>query len=220
MHELPLILFTVLSETAVGMICTLVVLQLMGKIKKGNTVFVIGLVATIIAGVAALCSMGHLGKIDRAINSIMNLGSSWLSREILFVGLFVVAALIYAILGKVGAKTAEGEEVAAPSSTSKIVGIIAAIIGLCLVLITSLCYMLPGVPAWNGALTPIQFFATLACGVFLALALKEALEGGNRVALWLILFVVCLVAFFFLRNWFYSQPDAAGLLIDQVASRI
>jgi len=100
---------------------------------------------------ALVLSFFHLGNPLRAIHSLRNLGSSWLSREILFLLFFLVlvAGCFLSALGEKGA-----------SSRLRFPVMAAGIAGLLLVGSMSAVYMLPAVPPWSSFWTPLSFFST------------------------------------------------------------
>lgn len=148
MGELPLILFTICIQAAVG---TIIVLLAAQKLEKGQSFKLAALVAAALSIIGILASLIHLGTPSHAFNSIMNLGSSWLSREILFSGGVMVLAVIYAycVIRKPEAKAAAGT-----------IAWITSIVGLIDVFIMAKVYSTTSIPAWQGASTFIEFFAT------------------------------------------------------------
>jgi anaerobic dimethyl sulfoxide reductase subunit C (anchor subunit) len=98
------------------------------------------------------------------LRALPNLGTSWLSREVVLAVVFVVFAALYTYMqwrkaGSEGARTA--------------IGWIAAIFAVTYVYAMSMVYMLPTQPAWNTLATPLTFFAgSLLMG---ALAMAMAL---------------------------------------------
>ncbi len=80
--EWPLIFFTLLSAGLVGTYSSGIT-QLFANFEK-HIFFAVAIIA-------AMLSMLHLGKKQRAWRSLINLKSSWLSREILFFALFITA---------------------------------------------------------------------------------------------------------------------------------
>ena len=98
-----------------------------------------------------LASLFHLGNPFSAYRAVTNLGSSWLSREILFGVIFAVLATVYAFLqwrkiGSVGLRN--------------VIAWLAGIDGLVLVYCMARVYMLAAQPAWNSWATPVSFYAT------------------------------------------------------------
>lgn len=151
-----LIVFTILAQMSVGAFVVLGITHYFAQRKAGAQeadrmsdrallaiwpVLVLGLLASIL----------HLGSPLGAPRAIMNIGSSWLSREILFGVLFGVSGFVFAFLQwrKIGS-----------FSLRNVVAWIAALIGLALIYSMSRAYMLPTQPAWNTLATPIMFFTT------------------------------------------------------------
>ena len=156
-HELPLILFTVLAQMAVGAFVVLGVVQLVARARYGRNavdqitdpaLYAIGPV--LVFGLIA--SMTHLGTPMNAINTFRHLDSSWLSREIAFgVGFsglgFLFAALQWLRWGS--------------QTLRQVLALVTAVVGLGLVWVMSMVYAsLPTVPVWNTPATPAQFFLT------------------------------------------------------------
>ncbi len=202
MNEMPLLVFTILEQTAVGAFVALVAMRLAGKtdrsvgFKAGMTLF-----ALVVVGMIA--SLFHLGQPMRAMNVLAGIGSSWLSREILFIGLFAVCALVWALLEKFD-----------KAGAAKAFGVIGAVFGIAAVVSTAAAYMLPGVPAWDSALTPAQFVLTaVVCGIPLYGALSAAFTGSKKAAVWWVVFAVLLLTQIAMRYVFFSD---IVLLIDSV----
>ncbi len=197
MTEMPLLIFTLIEQMTVGAFATLVVMQFMGKAKAGKTSFVAAAVLCVLALVGMAASMAHLGQPTRALNVLSGVGSSPLSHEIIFFGAFVAMMAVYAFLAK-----AEKE------GPAKIVGCLGAACGLLAVVFTSICYMMPGVPAWDSLLTPAQFILTMvACGVPLCLALVASLDGADskKKMLWWGVFAGLLLTQGAMRYFFFSD---------------
>ena len=172
-HELPMIVFTILAQMSVGAFVVLGILQLVALRRFGaeavdkvtdpvlyaiGPVMVLGLVA----------SMFHMNDITNTLNVVRNLDSSWLSREIIFGTGFAGLGFLFAVAQwfKWGsARLRQGLALAT------------AVVGLGLVFSMSMVYYsLVTVPAWNTWATPAQFFTT----TFLlgALAVGAALTGA------------------------------------------
>ena len=156
-HELPLILFTVLAQMSVGAFVALGVVQVVGRLRYGKaavdeiadpSLYAIGPVLVL----GLMASMLHLGNPFNALNTFRHLDSSWLSREIVFgiafSGLgFLFAALQFLRWGSPALRQA--------------LAALTAVVGLGLVWVMSMVYAsLPTVPAWNTWATPAQFFLT------------------------------------------------------------
>ncbi len=78
-HELPLAIFTLICSLMVGWVGSM---PWVGIASRGITLFIL------LGIVGALLSTFHLGKPFRALRSVANVKSSWLSREILLFTLF------------------------------------------------------------------------------------------------------------------------------------
>jgi anaerobic dimethyl sulfoxide reductase subunit C (anchor subunit) len=155
-REWALIAFTILAQMAVGAFLVLGVVYYFVKRKAGTEeadrmsdrallaigpVMILGLIA----------SLFHLGDIITAYRAVTNLGTSWLSREILFGVLFAVLGGLYALMQWRKIST---------STVRNVIGWIAALVGLALVYSMSMVYMLPTQLAWNTLATPFSFFTT------------------------------------------------------------
>lgn len=157
LHELPMIIFTVVSQMAVGMFVVLGVVDLWLGSKVDNKtadrlvtpiVYLIGPVLV----VAIITSMFHMNDISNTLNVIRNWGTSWLSREILAVTGFAGLGALYAIMQwfRVGSRRLR-----------QLVALGAAVVGLLLVLCESMIYAsVQTIPAWNTWVVPVQFFMT------------------------------------------------------------
>ncbi|MBE0409586.1 MAG: dimethyl sulfoxide reductase anchor subunit [Anaerolineales bacterium] len=155
-REWSLIIFTILAQMSVGAFVALVIVHFFVTRKAGVTeadrmsdraLLAIGPV--LILGL--LASLFHLGTPLQAYLAVSNLGTSWLSREILFGVLFALGGFIFAIMQwrKFGSLIIR-----------RIMALITAVLGLALVYSMSQVYMLETQPAWNTLATPISFFVS------------------------------------------------------------
>ncbi len=161
--EWALIIFTILAQMSVGSFLVLGVLHHLAKRARGEewadrlsnyALVAIGPVLVL----AILASLLHLGNVVNAPRAITNVGSSWLSREILLV-------LIFAVLG--GAFAVMQWRKIASFSVRNAIAILAAVAGVGLVYAMARLYMIPNQPAWNSWATPVSFFSTtLLLGLF------------------------------------------------------
>ncbi|KUO60384.1 MAG: DMSO reductase [Gracilibacter sp. BRH_c7a] len=150
-EEWPLLMFTLLSQLAIGtfLIMTLVYSILESKnsqlalevIKPGMRA-----VGPLMA-VALLLSLFHLGRPFGAYLSISNLGSSWLSREIITTGGFFALWLVSYYLYRKG-------------SVNKVLNWVACLTGLAAVYSMAGIYSSSIKPAWTDVNTFIAFFGT------------------------------------------------------------
>lgn len=169
-HEWPLVVFTILSQMAVGAFVVLGVLQTFGRHKYDTKVvdrvtypvlYVIGVIMVF----ALAASMFHLGDPFHAPNAIRHVATSWLAREILFGAGFAGLGFAFAIMQWFQLFTPLFRQIWATFT---------AVWGLVFLWVMSSVYLLPTVPAWNVWTTPAQFYitagllGTLAIGVALA----------------------------------------------------
>lgn len=150
--EWPLVLFTVLGQTSVGIIfCLWLLERKRGKTSPSASTEYQGFIQTsvlvsgVLLAVAMIASLFHLGHPFSAYRALTHLGTSWLSREIL---LFVFTFGAWAYLALLSRKPG-----------SKLTGILALTSGLGFlgIISSALIYTLPRVPAWNN-LGPVIFF--------------------------------------------------------------
>ena len=161
-REWALLIFTILTQLSVGMLLVSLIardyaVKTLG-LEQATQLLELPLYAVVPAmGLALIASLFHLGKVAHVIGAVPNLGTSWMSREVVFAVVFAVAATIYTFLywRKLGSE-----------SLRAACGWVAAIIGLVLIYAMSMTYMLPAQPAMNTFATPVLFFAaTLLLGV-------------------------------------------------------
>jgi anaerobic dimethyl sulfoxide reductase subunit C (anchor subunit) len=155
-REWALVAFTILAQTAVGSFLVLQVVHFLAARKAGqdqaDEMSSRALLAIWpVLGLGLLASLLHLGSPLNAYRAATNIGTSWLSREILCGVLFAVAGFGYALMQwrKVGSPALRG-----------IIAWIAALVGVALVFSMSMVYMIPTRPSWNLFTTPVSFFVT------------------------------------------------------------
>lgn len=155
-RDWALITFTILVQMSVGSMWVLEVAHFFAARKYGaeeadrlSDRALYALVPVIV--LAFIASLLHLGNPFSAYRAVTNLGSSWLSREILFGVIFAVLAFLFAFLQwrKIGSRVLRN-----------VIGWLAALVGLVLVFSMSNVYLLQAQPAWNSWATPVSFFAT------------------------------------------------------------
>jgi DMSO reductase anchor subunit len=153
-----LVFFTTLSQWSVGIIVCLTGLMLLpgdkvvfaeSGISLANPVFL----ALVLILLATTVSFLHLGNPINALKTLNNLTTSWLSREILGIGLFTLSLVV---LFAYGFRSYQNE-------ISLFVLVPASLAGLFLLWTMAYVYLLPTVPGWNSGHTPIGFAATALC---------------------------------------------------------
>ncbi len=172
--ELPLVIFTVLAQTAVGSYIIMASrLSVMGSTFKQRRPLVLSMFilwAFMAVGFAA--STMHLGSPLRAFNALNRVGHSGLSNEILTGSLFFALGGIYwlADLFKV-----------ANESILKLARIIVSIAGIVFMAAMVKVYLINTVPVWNSSFTYVEFIGTvLMSGILLAYVLLNFTNSSSR----------------------------------------
>jgi anaerobic dimethyl sulfoxide reductase subunit C len=154
-EDRSLIAFTLLVQLGLGAIfaAAMLPLRIAGQADPGPLVQPLLYTAAPALGLALGVSLLHLGRPQGAIRAIRNLATSWLSREVLFTGLFtgltVAAALLYALRW-----------------TNPNLLWLAGLTGFAAVFTMARAYQVSFRPAWATLFTPISFFAAaLTLGV-------------------------------------------------------
>ena len=154
-QEWALLIFSILAQLAVGMMLVLMIVRTSAVKKLGEekaarlTNMPLYAVVPIMI-LAMVASLFHLGKVLNIIGAVPNLGTSWLSREVVLAVLFLILVAVVAFL--LWRKSSSG--------AVAIVGWITAVVGLFLIYAMGMTYMLPAQPAWNTLATPVTFFLT------------------------------------------------------------
>ncbi|MEQ6900100.1 DmsC/YnfH family molybdoenzyme membrane anchor subunit [Nocardioides sp. YIM 152588] len=176
LHDLPMVLFTVFTQMAVGTFLALGVVYLatLGKAQPDRVVdpvlYAIG--PAMVFGLAV--STLHMHDITHTLNVIRHWDSSWLTREILFGVAFAGAGFLFAFLAwfQIGSR-----------AMRQVVAFVAALLGIGLVWAQSMVYYsLRTVPAWNTWEVPFFFFATTV--LLGALAVGAAIMVTTGVRAW------------------------------------
>jgi len=185
LKEWPLVAFTVAGQAAVGIFLFAGLPLFLSAGAGGNAaarearLVVLAVVLGLLA-VAALLSLFHLHHPFRARRVLTNFGTSWLSREIFFeLGFMALVSLgLFLVWGGW-----------AGTGITRGIMIAAALLGVLFILSMSKLYMLPTVPPWNQAYTPLSFFLTSLSLGALAAALIRGLgaEALSRSAVFIML---------------------------------
>ena len=171
--ELALVVFTIFAQMSVGAFLVLGGVHFFAtryagieEADKLSTYALLAIGPIMVAGL--IVSFLHLGNPINAPRAIMNLGTSWLSREILFGVLFAGVGFLFALM--------QWRKWGSPNLRN-IVALVAALFGLGLVFSMAMVYYsLPSVPAWNNWATLVFFFATTI--LLGAVAISAAFVGA------------------------------------------
>ncbi len=152
-NEWPLLVFTLLAQAGVGcFLVSRIFLFRTGRIQYGEyrSLLQSGLLLSFfLISSAAFFSFFHLGRPERAWLAVSHLLTSWLSREI-FLVLWVLSVITILLFFRFKKNQ---------KTTFCIVLEIAASAGAILLIWTmARLYMLPTIPAWNTAATPLSFY--------------------------------------------------------------
>ena len=169
-RDWSLVLFTTLSQLSVGMILCLTALAYFNA--DTGVIFALGpslknpvIVAFVLVVVATTSSFLHLGNPSNAPRAMRNLAGSWLSREILALGVYSLSLLVILVVGwKSG-----GTEIL------NYLMLLSSMLGLALLWMMIRIYTVPTIPAWNSWYTPLSFFSTAIClGLITTVVLSRA----------------------------------------------
>jgi anaerobic dimethyl sulfoxide reductase subunit C (anchor subunit) len=231
-NDWPLVLFSLLAQLAVGSFVILGAVRLMTGEEQRETAFFrrlnrgwIGSFGVVSA--ALLISLMHLGSPLNAPLTVLNLGSAWLSREILFGLLFALFAGLMAF--------SQWRQIGTLSLRNLLYGL-GVVSGAGLIYSMSMIYRyIDTQPAWNTPYTTVMFFLTAGVLGSLAVAAlmttnalsleedpQEAWYGrflrGTITAGLVLIGLDVLVYFFYVLDLFNGIPaaqDTAQLLTTQ-----
>ncbi len=168
-REWALVVFTVVAQLSVGAwlaacVAHVVVARAIGFEPASRLLAPAALAGIGLFAIAMAASLFHLGAPVGAPMALGNLGSSWLSREIL-------AALVFGGALAVAAASLRWR----PASVAMVLapGLVAAVAGAALIGVMARLYRLQAQPAWDTIGTPISFL------------LAVAVLGGAAAAAWM-----------------------------------
>lgn len=185
--ELPLVVFTLLAQMAVGAFWTCQWLfKPLWSLVQSETLFLrllpVSLVGLCLA-LSMLVSFAHLGMKRNVWRVFSNLRKSWLSREILTMGLFGMGCLLFLMI------------------PSMAIGLLISLLGYGLIYSMANVYQLRSMAAWNTRRTLVGFLlSALLLGQFFIIpvfVLEAQFSGINLAAVyppWINLFSILLLA--------------------------
>lgn len=174
--ELPLVLFTVVSQAAVGAIIFSAVLESQVAPENHGTrrgLRMAGAMAFPLLLVALVFSIFHLGQPFAAFRALGNFGTSWLSREIWFFLILTVLTAVYSYYCYVNQN----------EPFRKAMGYLAGVVGLMGVVSSAMVYALPARAAWTPAGNILAFLGTTALLGSLVVAVgvrRFTADGGEN----------------------------------------
>lgn len=184
LQELPLALFTLMSQMAVGIVlCGWGMIKLSPAGQGQNLLRRQSFLALILLAVAAFISLAHTGSPLHGPFTLLGIGSSWLSREIATLGLVGLALLWLAWLCR------KGEQDPKEGQASALV----VIFGLGLIFVVNKVYNQPSIPGWNNAgVLPLFLATALILGAawnlfIISLSSERSPAAINLGLFWLVL---------------------------------
>lgn len=212
--EFPLVLFTVLSQWAVGIAVMLTVVEYFMPLVLNETnikhLRLGGMLVLPLVAVGLISSVFHLGQPLNAYRALLNLGNSKLSLEILAFLIVGILALAYSYLWW---KAPE-------KGIRKAIGAALSIAGLAAIVISSKVYALPARLAWNSWQTTAAFLltavllGTLSVAFLLCKAEDEVGLKSQKVLGWVILGTVILLVIVlatFAQTFGLSEEQSAAV---------
>lgn len=153
MHELPLVFFTVLGQTAVGLFALVFLSHQLGlttaqQLKQAN---ILGLILMLVGLVIGAL---HVGQPLRAMNMLLGVGRSPMSNEILLSSLFVAMAcgtVFFSVMVK-------------NAMLAMLCNVATVIFGLAFAWSITQVYQLTTVPNWDTSYTSLQLWMTVLVG--------------------------------------------------------
>lgn len=197
MHELPLVIFTVLAQTSVGAFVLLLIAHKLAHITDRQ--LAVGLFSAMcVFGVGLLASMAHLGQPFRAFNVLNGIGRSPMSNEVVCVALFAALGGLSA-LGMLLNKGSKG--------LLQMLAMVGAVAGLALVFVIPSVYKIATVNAWANDYTMIFMVLT----AFITGGALAALLGAVRLGS--IVSAVAVIASLALKPGYFADIwNANGML--------
>lgn len=175
MHELPLLVFTLFLQGSVGATLWLALTpqpQMSAQAAR-QRVFPVAATAFALACIGLLASTLHMGYPLNALNALRHVGSSWLSREIIFASLYLACLGLASLL------------LLAKKPGWKGLLVAAAFLGAIDVFCMAQIYMHTSVVTWQHFNTLILFFGTVGIvgSVIIAFACMDNVEPRQTTTL-------------------------------------
>lgn len=172
MSETALLIFTLFLQAAIGSMMFITLGKLIYTDKQFKTA---AFTTAGLSVIGVLASFIHLGQPLSALNSLSNLGSSWLSNEALLAGIFMGIAVLFALV-----------QYSKPDNQSLNTALrwAGSIVGIVAVFAMGKVYTMSSVPVWQGVNTFVDFYATtIALGalVFLVSSRKELKDVNKQI---------------------------------------
>ncbi|MCE2915079.1 MAG: dimethyl sulfoxide reductase anchor subunit family protein [Rubrivivax sp.] len=173
MHPpLSMIFFTTLAGAAQGLLLALVGLELAGVVLPRPMALAGAVLVLVLSGVGLVAASFHLGHPLRAWRAVAMWRTSWLSREVIAMPIFMALVLAWGL--------AHWAQVPA-----LVPGVMAAVLAIVLYLCTGMIYAaIKAIREWAHPIVPINYLVLgVASGLLLAAALAASFGSASAVAL-------------------------------------
>jgi anaerobic dimethyl sulfoxide reductase subunit C (anchor subunit) len=212
--EWPLIAFTLAMQLSAGIIL-IYDLLLLFPLQRSRVEIPVRfqwiLLIALVAAVLGVClSFLHLGNPVNATKTLANIGTSWLSREIIsilvYTGLLIVVTFLHFGFPSAG-------------RSLKWLVDLTAITGLIMIYIMSRIYMVPARPGWNTLFTPIDFYlAALVMGSSMLLVFQiNSGSWASQKALAILTIVMAIIQLVMIpayMTWMGEVAKTGGTSLD------
>ena len=151
-NDWQLIVFTLLVQMSVGifiLFCGSYLFQYTRNLMTQRYFYTTILFSLLILILSGMIVLTHVGKPLRSIFALLNIRSSWLSREVLMTTFFGLILLIISLRARFLNDI---------STLDQILFGLGTILGIFLIYSISRLYMLRTVPTWNSLRTPLTFY--------------------------------------------------------------
>ncbi len=203
-----LVVFTALAPMAVGGLLGLLIASGAGA---ATGVDWSAIVVLIIGVLALVISLFHLGRPWRAPLALIRLTSSWLSREVLFFGLYLAILTCYALLPLINAGYVE----------RNIVGGLAVALGLVGLVATGKTYRLHARPSWDQWTTILTFpLGALSTGTLFGLFIVRLIPRSANVPSILWALIALLLVSTLIITWLRSIHSPLGMIEAQLSRQL
>ena len=173
--EIPLVFMTVLTQLSLGGFAALFLGDIMSLFGFSEVNWIMALLVMLPAAIGLPLSALHLGRPFLAITAMKNIKTSWLSREALALGIFVLLMNVVVVMHFIDIS----------HSAIILVELVTLLTGIFGIHAQAMIYRIKARPAWDRITTNLKFFGVAYVGVFL-LGLVAVFFGLSEVALPLI----------------------------------
>ena len=203
-----LVLFTALAPLAVGGLVGLLVVRGAGH---GTGIDWTAMLVLATGLLALAASLFHLGRPWRAPLAVLRPGTSWLSREVIFFGLFLFSMGVYAIMPALNLG----------GLARFMVGFAAALIGLAGTIATGETYHLRARPAWDQWSAVASFpLGALSTGILFGCFIAWQSGGHTEIAGYVWSGAAILLILALMLTWIRSSRSRPGNTEDQASRKL